>query len=377
MTADLRDWIAVAALPDLGAASVKKLWDKGWTPEKLLSASETDWHRLNLKQKTLLALRDYQQSSTSLLHKKQQVAFDWQASTDDCYLLPITHPDYPALLREIYDPPPLLFVRGNLAALNLPQIAIVGSRSASHNGAKLAYQFAEYLAKQGLIVNSGLALGIDAAAHQACVASRAPTVAVFGTGLDKPYPARNRALAQQILEQQGTWVSELFPGAPPLASHFPRRNRIISGMSLGIIVVEAALKSGSLITARMAMEQGREVFAIPSSINNPLSKGCHQLLREGACLAETASDIVSQLAPMLGYLVETCASKDEPNAPTSTDGLPPNAQVVIEKMGFDYISIDQLSSLTGMDIADLGPLLVELELYGVISQDPQGYIRCQ
>ncbi|WP_415895444.1 DNA-processing protein DprA [Neptuniibacter sp. PT34_22] len=376
MTADLRDWIAVAALPDLGAASVKKLWDQGWTPEKLLRSSEADWHRLNLKKKTTTALSDFQQGRTSLVQHKLESALAWQASAEDCHIIAITDADYPALLREIYDPPPILFARGNLEALNLPQVGIVGSRSASHGGLKHAYQFADYLAQNGLIVNSGLALGIDAAAHQASVNAQCPTVAVFGTGLDRPYPARNRILAQQILEQQGIWLSELFPGAPPLAPHFPRRNRIISGMSAGILVVEAAPKSGSLITARMAMEQGREVFAIPGAINNPLSKGCHQLIREGACLVESAEDITSQLAPLLGYLAEQHVEHIEDKSEDDFSHLCPETQQLLKHLGYEYNSIDQLSYLTGMDISELGPMLVELELLGVISQDGQGYIRC-
>ncbi|WP_415882985.1 DNA-processing protein DprA [Neptuniibacter sp. QD72_48] len=376
MTADLKDWIAVAALPDLGAASVKKLWDQGWTPEKLLCSSEADWHRLNLKQKTITALSDIQQGRASPALQKLDSALAWQASAEDCHILAITDADYPALLREIYDPPPILFARGNLTALNLPQVGIVGSRSASSGGVKHAYQFAGYLAQNGLIVNSGLALGIDAAAHQASVNAQCPTVAVFGTGLDRPYPARNRILAQQILEQQGVWLSELFPGAPPLAPHFPRRNRIISGMSAGILVVEAAPKSGSLITARMAMEHGREVFAIPGSINNPLSKGCHQLIREGACLVESAEDITSQLAPMLGYLAEQNAEHIEGDSEKDVSHFAPETQRLLKHLGYEYNSIDQLSYLTGMDIAELGPILVELELLGIISQDGHGYIRC-
>ncbi|WP_415902425.1 DNA-processing protein DprA [Neptuniibacter sp. QD29_5] len=376
MTADLRDWIAVAALPDLGPASVKKLWDQGWTPEKLLRSSEADWHRLNLKKKTITTLSDFQQGHTSLVQQKLESALTWQASAEDCHIITITDADYPALLREIYDPPPILFTRGNLAALNLPQVGIVGSRSASKGGLKHAYQFAGYLAQNGLIVNSGLALGIDAAAHQASVNAQCPTVAVFGTGLDRPYPARNRILAQQILEQQGIWLSELFPGAPPLAPHFPRRNRIISGMSAGILVVEAAPKSGSLITARMAMEQGREVFAIPGAINNPLSKGCHQLIREGACLVESAEDITSQLASILGYLAEQNAEHIEDESEEELSHFAPETQKLLKHLGYEYNSIDQLSYLTGMDIAELGPMLVELELLGIISQDGHGYIRC-
>ncbi len=375
MTTDPKDWIAVAALPDLGAGSIKRLWDQGWTPEKLLRSDPSTWQRLNLKHKTLTALVDYQQeylqsSANSLVGKRVALALQWCASHADAHILPITHPDYPELLREISDPPPVLFVRGDLTALNLPQIALVGSRNASGHGVRQAYEFSAYLAQHGFVINSGLALGIDAAAHRACVEHHKPTVAVCGTGLDKRYPARNAALAAEILEQGGAWVSELFPGVKPLAANFPRRNRIISGMSAGVFVIEAALQSGSLITARMASEQGREVFALPGSVNNPLSKGCHHLIKQGAQLVETADDIVQALGPLLGCL-------SEPSVATQAQiiDLSAEEQRVINQLGYEIEPIDLLCQKTGLSIAELSQLLVGLELKGVICQEPGGYQR--
>lgn len=373
MTADPRDWIAVAALPHLGPASYKRLWENGWTPETLLNASEADWQRLGLKRETITALKQLQWGSSPIVEPLISKALTWSESCDLNHIIPITHSDYPALLKEIHDPPPLLFVRGNLAAIGLPQLAIVGSRKASSSGIRIAYEFASYLSQRGLTINSGLALGIDAAAHQAAVNVKLPTVAVLGTGADKIYPARNRSLGSEIIRQGGAWVSEFFPETPPLASHFPRRNRIISGMSVGVLVVEAAPKSGSLITARVAIEQGREVFAIPGGLNNPMSRGCNQLIKSGASLVESADDIVSELGALLGVMAP------EPKQPIGRSGdlvLSELERHLLDQMGYDPISVDTLCERTGSDIAVLSVSLVELELKGVIEQSFGGYIRC-
>ena len=372
MTADPKDWIAVAALPQLGPASIKRLWENGWTPDRLLQASPLEWQRLNLKEKTCSALHKYQTSAGGAVHDAVQSALRWQSSLPDAHILPITHPDYPALLRDIHDPPPVLFVRGCLEILGLPQVAIVGSRSASQTGIRQSYTFASDLVKKGLVISSGLALGVDASAHQACVDSNGPTIAVFGTGADRLYPPRNRQLALDILTCGGAWVSEFFPGAAPLASHFPRRNRVISGMSSGVLVVEAAPKSGSLITARMAVEQGREVFAIPGPLNSPLSRGCHLLIKEGAVLAENSQDIVHELSSLLGLYSESEELNHDPVA--IAPSLTEEEDKLVALIGYEIGSIDQISVSSGMSIAELGPLLVEMELKGLIEQRDGGYI---
>lgn len=378
MTADPKDWIAVASLPSLGPASIKRLWEMGWTPAKLLNASPLEWQRLGLKQKTIIALTDYQASRDGWVHQSIEKVLRWQSSYDDAHVLPITHEDYPRLLREIYDPPPLLFVRGHTGALNLPQIAIVGSRSASVSGLRHAYAFSSNLAKNGLVVNSGLALGVDASAHQACVDAQKCTIATFGTGLDRIYPNRHCTLAMDILAHGGAWVSEFFPGTPPLAANFPRRNRLISGMSAGVLVVEAAPRSGSLITARMAMEHGREVFALPGPLNNPLSRGCHLLIKEGAVLVESANDMVEHLAPLLGrYLDEGCEIDDAlPRSPEVMTECSDNEAAVIQHMGYEVCFMDQLSLRCDLAISELSQILVEMEIKGVIEQRDGGYIRC-
>ncbi|GIX31664.1 MAG: DNA processing protein DprA [Porticoccaceae bacterium] len=226
-------------------------------------------------------------------------------------ILPLTDPLYPSLLREIPDPPPWLFVRGRPEALSLPQIAIVGSRRASRFGLAQAERFAAQLAAGGFAITSGLAVGIDAAAHRGALRTGV-TVAVLGSGLARIYPRQHRELAEEIVAGGGALVAELPPEAPPLPHHFPRRNRILSGLALGVLVVEAAAQSGSLITARHALEQGREVFAVPGSLHNPLSRGCHRLIREGAVLVECAADLVAELGGLLEHKAEELA----PPAPT-------------------------------------------------------------
>ena len=277
--------------------------------------------------------------------------------------------DYPALLGEIPQSPPVLYVRGSRACLALPQLAIVGGRRASRGGLELASAFAAELAASGFIITSGLALGIDGAAHRGALRS-GRTVAVVGTGLDTVYPRQHRTLQEQILAEGGAVVSELPPGAGVRPQHFPARNRIISGMSLGVLVIEAALRSGSLITARLALEQGREVFAIPGSIHSAQVKGCHQLIREGALLTESAADIVEQLGGLLGYkAAEMSAVGDD------TGSLGPEARQLLELIGFDPVDMDTLAMQSGMAMPALSALLVSLEIEGRVEARDGRYLR--
>ncbi len=265
--------------------------------------------------------------------------------------------DYPALLKEAAGAPPLLFVRGDTSVLSLPQLAMVGSRRASPQGLQTAELFGRALAASGFVVTSGLALGIDGAAHRGALQS-GKTVAVLGTGIDVIYPRQHQSLYQTILDKGGAIVSEFVPGTAPLPPHFPRRNRLISGLSLGVLVVEAALKSGSLITARYALEQGREVFAIPGSIHNPLSKGVHQLLKQGATLVESAADIIEQLGGMLSYLAEE--SGIEVADAEGDEGL------LLDALGFDLVDVDTLVGRTGLPAKDVTRMLMMLELDGKV-----------
>ncbi|WP_019894902.1 DNA-processing protein DprA [Hydrogenovibrio halophilus] len=289
----------------------------------------------------------------------QAEALAWQEASDQ-RLLHYWDPDYPPLLREMADPPWLLYVRGSVDLLSDPQLAVVGARRASRSGLASAEAFSQALAEKGLTITSGLASGIDRAAHEGALKA-GQTVAVVGTGLDRVYPASNHALAKAIAEQ-GALVSEYPLGTRPLARHFPARNRIIAGLCHGTLVVEAALKSGSLITAKQALEQGREVFAMPGSIHDPQAKGCHQLIREGAKLVETAEHVLEELVPWLqpSLALETADTADSERTAVSPDEEP----ALLQWLGYEPVSLDELAQASGWSVADLQSQLVMLELEG-------------
>ncbi len=290
------------------------------------------------------------------------------------HILTLADSHYPELLREIHDPPPLLYLQGDISLLSHWQLAIVGSRNPSESGRKLAYDFSHYLAQGGLCITSGLAMGIDAAAHKGALSAGGKTIAVVGTGLDRVYPAKHRELAHDIAST-GLLISEFALGTAPRAENFPRRNRIISALSLGTLVVEAALKSGSLITARMAMEQGREVFAIPGSIHNPLAKGCHKLIREGAKLVETAHDIVEELGPLSMVQAAPLVDNSEQKQ-GQQQSLDVDYQTLLDNLGFDPISIDELIQRSGLTAEEVSSMLLLLELKGQVTSLAGGhYVR--
>lgn len=285
-----------------------------------------------------------------------QDTLTWLAQANN-HLVTLADADYPKALLEIADPPPLLYAKGNLALLNKLSIAIVGSRNASVQGEKNAEAFAQGLAEHGLCIVSGLALGIDGAAHRGALKAKGNTIAVVGTGLDMVYPAQHRDLAHQIASS-GLIISEFPLGTLSKPQNFPRRNRLISGLSLGCLVVEANLKSGSQITARLSAEQGREVFAIPGSIHSPLAKGCHQLIKQGAKLVDSLQDIVEELN--LSKAVSTPLAAE--NSPTNQD-----QQKLLDAMAYDAISIESLVQLTGLTVSTLSSMLTLLELEGRIT----------
>jgi DNA processing protein len=276
--------------------------------------------------------------------------------------------NYPSQLKEIADPPPLLFVRGNPDLLSYPQIAIVGSRNPSSLGEETAFGFAKTLSRHGFVITSGLALGIDAASHRGALSAKGYTVAVAGTGLDRVYPARHKELATEIVNT-GVMISEFPPGTTAKANHFPRRNRIISGLCQGLLVVEAAKQSGSLITARMALEQNREVFAIPGSIHNPLARGCNALIREGAKLVETTQDILEELNQYY--------QQDEKITPLAMESiLDLEQQTLLNRVMFSPTSIDTLVENTGESVEVISSMLLILELQGYLEATPGGcYMR--
>ena len=291
-------------------------------------------------------------------------------------LLAIPDPAYPPLLLTTADPPAVLFIRGNPLVLLLPQLAIVGTRKPSSDGKKLAHKFAVELGKAGYSITSGLALGIDAAGHEGALFINTPTIAVMGAGLNTIYPERHHNLARAI-EEQGALVSEFTPDSPPQAWQFPQRNRIISGLSHGVLVVEAALSSGSLITARLAADQGREIFVIPGSIHNPMTKGCHQLIRQGAVLVETVEDILCELGSMLQWeqarLPQTQPGERGHSAEIA--GLDAQQAGLLAQIAYNPVTVDELSATLNISVEELFSGLMRLELEGLIERNAAGYVR--
>jgi DNA processing protein len=283
------------------------------------------------------------------------------------HIITLGDSNYPQALLNISDPPLLLYVKGRLDLLNCAAVAIVGSRHATPQGMSNAEQFAANLSDAGLCIISGMAHGIDAAAHRGALQGKGSSIAVVGTGLDKVYPAANRDLAH-TLAKSGVLISEFPLGTPPLAANFPRRNRLISGMSAGCLVVEASLQSGSLITARQAMEQGRDVFAIPGSIHAPQSRGCHKLIKQGAKLVESAADILEELSALL---------PDHPVTPnTAAIAQTQSAEAhLLDIIGFDPVSMDDLCQLSGLTISQLSVKLLTLELESRIAALPGGLFQ--
>lgn len=307
-------------------------------------------------------------------------------------IVPVGDDAYPLRLAAIARPPPLLYCRGDIGLLEVPQVAMVGARSATAAGKRRAFDFAQEISRTGLAITSGLARGIDTAAHRGALAAEGASLAVIATGSDGCYPPANRDLAQD-LARTGLVVSEFPPGTMPLATNFPRRNRIISGLALGTLVIEASVRSGSLITARLAVEEGREVFAIPGSIDNPLSRGCHALIRNGAKLVESVEDVIEELLPLIAwpsraasmgdsrgearFESEGDASLESPTkeAPIPGEPAPPSdplRMLVSEAIGYDPATLDQMVSRTGIAAGPLSALLLELELEGKVDALPGG-----
>ncbi|HKE45785.1 MAG TPA: DNA-processing protein DprA [Steroidobacteraceae bacterium] len=287
------------------------------------------------------------------------------------HLVPLTSPDYPALLAHAGGAPPALYVMGSVQVLSQPQLAIVGSRNPTASGRDTAFDFAAHLARCGLTITSGLAEGIDAAGHRGALSAGRETLAVCGTGLDVVYPEHHAELARSIAAH-GALVSEFPPGTAPRREYFPQRNRIISGLSLGTLVVEAARQSGSLITARHATEQGREVFAIPGSIHNPMSRGCHRLIRDGAKLVETAEDILSELHWNTTDVNAPAGAAKPEGADSGAGGLDKEYEILLDALGFDALGPDALIERSGLKPEAVASMLLILELRGLVEARPGG-----
>ena len=321
--------------------------------------------QLNEKQLTQHRLNPDQ--INAFLHPNQahiKSCLDWQESAVDQHIISYGDPRYPALLKQISSPPLLLFTQGDLSLLNSPQIAIVGSRSCTPYGQEKALQLAQQLSQAGFTITSGLAIGIDGMAHQGALKETGATIAVLGTGLNKLYPKRHSSLANKIRET-GLLVSEFWPDTSAYPSNFPRRNRIISGLSLGTLVIEASVKSGSLITARYATEQNREIFALPGSVDNPQACGCLKLIQQGAKLVLSSEDITNEF-PQLN-LTKITAEKELKT--------PKNQHDLLNMIDYHLTSFDTILARSGLDVVSLQNELIELELNGIINVQPQGYIK--
>jgi DNA processing protein len=375
--AELEAWMILLRAPGIGASGLRSLIERhGSAMNALHAARRGETPITDATCAEWLGAPDTARIAADL---------EWLA-TKDHQLLSLDSPDFPALLRDSAGAPAALFVVGDATALWRAQVAIVGSRSASHAGLDHARNFARALVAAGFAITSGLAEGIDGAAHTAALDAGGITIAVLGTGPDVVYPAKHQELAARIATS-GALVSEFPPGTPGRPENFPRRNRIIAGLALGTLVVEAGLRSGSLITARNASEQGRDVFAIPGSIHNPLARGCHRLIRQGAALVESAEEIVEGLAPLAQRLGAHLRDWLDSASPETASGPPacaeeikpgrdPASARVLEALGHEALAIDRLAERTGLGIAALSSMLLVLELEGTVAVERSGaYIR--
>jgi DNA processing protein len=349
-------WLRLTLTPGVGAAAARKLLATFGLPNAVLDAGFT---ALANEVGEPLA-RALTAAPPAEIAQAVGAAERWLAQDERNALVTLADADYPRALLSTVDPPPVLFVRGRRELLNRPAFAIVGSRSATKQGTVNAEAFAHALARAGLTIVSGLALGIDAAAHRGALkavddGADASTIAVLGTGVDVVYPASNRPLFEAI-RSRGLLLSEFALGTPGIAHNFPRRNRIISGLARGVLVVEAALRSGSLITARLAAENGREVFALPGSIHSPTARGCHRLIKDGAKLVESAQDILDELR------LEAPAAESRPR--------PAARSALLAALGFDPVDLDTLAARTGRDAGGLAAELLELELAQEVERLP-------
>ncbi len=363
-------WLILHHTPTIGAVTFRKLIEHFGSAEEVLLQRPAALRQCGLLKQSAI---DHLSREQSVLTSTIQQDLQW-LEQEHATVITLNDALYPPLLREISDPPPLLYVHGDPELLSFPQLAMVGSRNPDLQGKEIARQFARQLARMGLAVTSGMAMGIDTEAHIGAL-DTGKSVAVIGTGPDRVYPARNRKLAHQLVEQ-GAVISEFAVGTEARPENFPRRNRIISGLALGTLVVQATLKSGSLITARLAMEQGREVFAIPGSIHNPQVRGNHQLIRQGAKLVETTADIVDELEGMIQFVREQITT-DENTENQSVNDEPKDSTSakLLHSMGYEPILIDQLIEYCGLTTETVSSIIMQLEIQGEVVSLPGGKVQ--
>ena len=348
--------LALNRIQSIGPRTVAKLLLRWPDLEELFHLSATQMEHAGLPKRIALAITAFD------LH---QVEADWRwQDIENHFLLTLADPEYPSLLKEIHDPPPVLYAIGHLSCFQQPTVAMVGTRKPSVTGRETARRFALELAAKNITIVSGLALGIDAEAHSGCLDANGKTIAVMGTGIDCIYPRQHAKLAAKIGEH-GLLLSELPLKTPPIAGHFPRRNRIISGLSLSTLVVEAAIRSGSLITARLALEQNRDVLAIPGSIYNSQASGCHHLLQQGAKLVTSSNDVLDELG--INYLQESAEL---------TNTLARENKNLVKCIGFEITTVDQIIVRSGLTVEKVVCDLAALEIQGIVRAVPGGYMRC-
>jgi len=356
-------WVTLTRAPALDSSILSRALELLGSAAAVIAASDAACEGAGIP----AAAREFLSSAAAAPHARERAWLEFPRHE----LVPFTDPRYPASLRVTANCPIALYVAGNAEILNDPQLAVVGSRNPSCAGRDTAFHFAECLAGRGLAITSGLAEGIDSAAHHGALAAQGITVAVFGCGADVIYPQCNRPLSEEI-QQRGALVSEFPLGTPPRRENFPQRNRLIAGLSLGTLVVEAALRSGSLITARLAGDYGRDLFAVPGSIHNPMSRGCHELIRQGAKLTETVDDILSELNFSV-FFARCAGTPAGPVAPVQSErGMDKDHKILLDALGFDPADLDELVVRTGFKPETVSSMMLILELEGHVQAAPGG-----
>lgn len=366
-------WLTLLRAPGLGGARIRTLLERFGSAQAALDAGAGGWRSVGLPAASIAWLRKADAAAVA-------ADLEWLSAPNN-HLLCVDSDDFPPLLARTPSAPAALFVVGTPAALWTAQVGVVGSRNPTSGGRDNARSFAAAFARAGLSITSGLADGVDAEAHRAALDVKAITIAVMGTGPDLIYPAIHRELAHAIVDAGGALVTEFSPGVGAKREHFPRRNRIIAGLSLGVLVIEAGLQSGALITARLAAEAGREVFALPGSIHNPMARGCHRLIREGVALVESASEVLEALAPAareLGSMLaerlqrDASANSGDPACPATDDA---DRDRLWQALGHDPVAIDALAERTGLTVEGLSAILLLLELEGRVAVSHGRYAR--
>ncbi len=355
---DLKFWLSLTLARGIGSVSVKQLLSHFETPFNIQTTSQSSLKAAGLNKAQATALHNID------VGKQLDITLDWLA-LEEHHIIPYTSQEYPERLKDLHDSPTLLYIIGDKEVLKTPQVAIVGSRKPTPGAARTAREFAQSLSQSGLTITSGMALGIDAQAHEGCLDTNGLTIAVAATGLDRVYPAKHRDLAHRIVEN-GAIVSEFSIGTPTIPTNFPKRNRIISGLSMGTLVVEAAIRSGSLSTARHAIEQSREILAIPGSIHNPLARGCHQLIRQGAKLVETTDDILEELAGQLSEYIDLSKIKHNNRPRENEEIIDPQYAQLIACMDYSAQAIDTLIKCSGLQANEVASMLLILQLQGKV-----------